>query len=77
MRLEGSFEVDQPADFVWAKIKDPNLMAGCIPGCQNVEQLDEKNFRADVLVTIGIIRASFNLNVEVTKEIENLSLIHI
>ena len=74
MRLEGSFEVDQPANFVWTKVKDPNLMAGCIPGCQNVEQLDEKNYRADVLVTIGIIRASFNLNIEVTKEIENLEL---
>ena len=66
MRLEGSFEIDQPRSLVWQRIKDPSLMAGCIPGCENIKQIDDYNYSATVAIKVGIISASFDLSVEVT-----------
>ena len=70
MRLEGCFEIDQPQSLVWQKITDHSLMAGCIPGCENIEQVNDKTYNATIAVSVGIIKARFDLTIEVTKEIE-------
>jgi len=74
MRIEGSFEIGLPRSLVWQRIKDPSLMAGCIPGCQNINQIDDRNYSATVAIKVGIISASFDLSVEVTREEEPSTL---
>jgi carbon monoxide dehydrogenase subunit G len=69
MRLEGSFVVAAPQAQVWTQITDAALMAGCIPGCEAIEVVDDKTYRARVKVEVGPIKARFNLLVEVTEEV--------
>lgn len=68
MRIEGSFIVAAPRERVFAEITNPALMAGCIPGCEAIEAVDGKTYRARILVEVGPIKARFNLVVEVTEE---------
>ncbi len=68
MKIEGDFEVEAPRAEVWDKIRDPQVMGACIPGCESVEQVDETSYRAQVSVKVGPIKARFNLLVEVLDE---------
>ena len=55
MRIEGSFIVAAPRERVFAEITNPALMAGCIPGCEAIEVIDPKTYRARILVEVGPI----------------------
>lgn len=68
MKIEGDFEVEAPRAEVWDKIRDPQIMGACIPGCESVEQVDDTSYRAQVSVKVGPIKARFNLLVEVLEE---------
>jgi carbon monoxide dehydrogenase subunit G len=68
MRIEGSFIVAAPRERVFAEITDPALMASCVPGCEAIEVVDPKTYRARVLIEVGPIKARFNLIVEVKSE---------
>ena len=68
MRVDGAFEIDVPRETLFRSITDPALMAACVPGCENIEQIDPTRYRAVVTVALGAIKARFNLVVEVTQE---------
>ena len=68
MRIEGRFTVAAPIERVFERITDAALMASCIPGCEAIEVVDAKTYRARILIEVGPIKARFNLVVEVTAE---------
>ncbi|ETX29287.1 CoxG family protein [Roseivivax isoporae] len=68
MKIEGEFEVEAPRSEVWDRIRDPQVMGACIPGCEAVEQVDDMAYRANISVKVGPIKARFNLLVEVLEE---------
>lgn len=68
MRIEGNFDVAASRDAVYRHITDPGLMARCVPGCESIEQVSPTGYRAKVTISVGGIKASFNLVVEVTRE---------
>jgi len=68
VRIEGNFDVAASRDAVYRHITDPGLMARCVPGCESIEQVSPTGYRAKVTISVGGIKASFNLVVEVTRE---------
>jgi carbon monoxide dehydrogenase subunit G len=68
VKIEDSFTIAAPLDRVWSVIRDPNKVAGCIPGCRSVEAIDDTHYRAVVQVALGPIKTTFNLLVEVLEE---------
>ena len=68
MKMAGSFVVPAPRAEVWEKIRDAALMASCIPGCRKIEMLSPNRYRAEVGITVGPVKAQFNLVVEISKE---------
>ncbi len=68
MRVDGAFEIDIPREAMFRLITDPALMAVCVPGCESIERIDPTTYRTVVKVALGVIKARFNLVVEVTKE---------
>ncbi len=68
MKIEDAFVVAAPVERVWAFITDPARMAPCIPGCEGIEVTGPRTYRAKVKIAVGPIKASFNLEVEVTEE---------
>lgn len=69
MLIEGSFIIAAPQQRVWEKITDAGLMAGCIPGCEAIEVVDARTYKARVKIAVGPISARFDLVVEVTEEV--------
>jgi uncharacterized protein len=74
MQLDGSFSVPAPRPQVWAAIRDPALMAACVPGCQSAERISDTVYRAVVTVKFGPISATFNLMLEIEDEVPPVSL---
>jgi carbon monoxide dehydrogenase subunit G len=68
MKVEGGFIVDAPIDRVWRAIRDPDVVAPCIPGCQSVESLGANSYKTSVRVALGPIATTFNATVEITDE---------
>lgn len=69
MKLEGRFSVAAPRPQVWEAIRDPAVMAPCVPGCESVERIDDASYRAVIAVSFGPITARFNLIVAIEEEI--------
>jgi uncharacterized protein len=70
MHVEDRFSVGAPKDMVWRAIRDPAVVAPCVPGCDGVEVISPTLYKALVRLQIGPIKAQFNIDVEITSEIE-------
>ena len=68
MKVEGSFVVDAPIERVWRAIRDPDIVAPCIPGCQAVESIGANSYKTSVRVALGPIATTFNATVEIIEE---------
>jgi hypothetical protein len=74
MQLDGSFVVCAPRLRVWEAIRDPALMAACVPGCQSAERITDTAYRAVVTVKFGPISATFNVVLDIENEVPPDSL---
>lgn len=76
VRFEGTTEIAAPRERVWAFVMDPHQVAGCGPGVESVEILDEERFRIKASVGIGFIKARFTVDTELfdVEEPERASL---
>ena len=68
MKIEGGFLVNAPVDRVWHLITSPDYVASCVPGCEKVEVTGPGSYKATVKLTIGPIRATFNVAVELLEQ---------
>jgi len=68
MRIEDHFTVAAPREIVWAAIIDPAVVAPCVPGCQGVAVVSPTLYKAKVRVQLGVIKADFNVDVEIVSE---------
>jgi carbon monoxide dehydrogenase subunit G len=63
IEIKQQFEVDAPADQVWAFVMDPHRVAPCMPGATLDEVIDDKNFRGSVRIKVGAVSAAYKGNV--------------
>ncbi len=68
MQLDGTFTIAASRLQVWEAIRDPGLMARCIPGCEAAEKISEDRYHALIGIKIGPISAKFNLVIDVEEE---------
>lgn len=53
LKIEKTFQVQEPVDKVWGFLSDPRKVATCVPGAQITEQVDEKTYRGAISVKVG------------------------
>jgi uncharacterized protein len=53
MQIEKTFQVKEPVEKVWAFLSDPRKVAGCVPGAQITERVDEKTYKGAISVKVG------------------------
>jgi uncharacterized protein len=53
LKIEKTFEVQEPVEKVWAFLSDPRKVATCVPGAQITEQVDEKTYKGAIKVKVG------------------------
>ncbi|MFN8521213.1 MAG: carbon monoxide dehydrogenase subunit G [Chloroflexota bacterium] len=68
MHFEGSVPIKADRTTVWAFVNDPTKVASCGPGVERVEVIDDSHFKVTAKVGIGIIRATFVVDVTRAEE---------
>ena len=53
IRIEKSFQIQEPLESVWAFLSDPRKVANCVPGAQMTEQIDERTYKGLIKVQVG------------------------
>lgn len=67
MDFEYGMDVAAPIDRVWELLLDPKVMAGCVPGTQDVEVISETEYLAVVKVKISFISAKFKIKTNIVE----------
>jgi uncharacterized protein len=66
-RFEERFTVEAPPDTVWAFLLDPKRLAPCIPGCEDIDIVDERTYRLRLTVKVGFLSTSQDVRVEIVE----------
>jgi uncharacterized protein len=53
IKIEKTFQVQEPLDRVWKFLSDPRKVAGCIPGAQITEATDDRTYKGLIKVQVG------------------------
>src|SRR6202008_1243488 len=60
MEMTSTRQVSAPRDAVWVALNDPNVLKGCIPGCESIEPDGENGFKIAMATRVGAVSAKFN-----------------
>ena len=53
------FQIEEPIDKVWNSLSNPNEIVTCVPGAAITETIDEKNYKGEVTMKFGPIKAQY------------------
>jgi uncharacterized protein len=67
MELKNEQHINLGQGDVWRALNDPEILKLCIPLCDSVEKISDREFRVSMVAAVGPVRAKFNVNVKYTK----------
>lgn len=67
MKFTGEFTVPAGREVVFARLQDHALLAECVDGVQEVEPLDERNYKVKLQTRLAYIRIGFTLDMSITE----------
>jgi carbon monoxide dehydrogenase subunit G len=73
MNIEGEHTFHGPRDAVWELVRDPNVLASCIPGAQSMEQVSENEYEGRMNVRVGPVAGVFAGRLVVSNEVRPAS----
>ncbi len=68
MDIRGEYRIASARERVWLALNDPAILEKCIPGCESLEQVSERELKAVVMAAVGPVKSRFNT----TLSLENL-----
>ena len=60
MIFDGKIDLDVPTGQAWDFLIDINKFSGCLPGIEEVKQIDDKTFEGVLAATVGPISGKFS-----------------
>ena len=69
MKVEGTKTFEAPQAKVWEVLNDPARMAKTMPGVQSFEVQDDKHWKANVVIPLGLGGLKMSINFEKTEEL--------
>ncbi len=64
MQLSADYHFAKPSQAVWDALMNPDVLAGCIPGCRRMEADGPNRYRATVDIRIGPVGGQYDAVVE-------------
>ena len=74
MNLSDSKVINADRATVYAALLEPEVLATCVPGCQEMSGSATEGFEATVVQKVGPVKATFKGSVELSEMVENESL---
>ena len=53
VRIEKTFQVNEPVEKVWNLLRDPRAVANLVPGAKITESIDDRTFKGAISVKLG------------------------
>jgi carbon monoxide dehydrogenase subunit G len=69
MKIEGQYKFDGPRELLWELVRDPDVLASCLPGTQSLRQVGEHEYEGEIGVRVGPITGTFEGRLSVTNEV--------
>ncbi|MPZ39537.1 MAG: carbon monoxide dehydrogenase [Rhizobiales bacterium] len=57
MTMSGEVQLPASRDTVWAKLNDPVVLKGCVPGCEQLDKTSDTEFQAVASIKVGPVKA--------------------
>ena len=73
MKIEGEYVFDGQREDLWKLVRDPEVLATCLPGSQNVQKVSDNEYKGEIKIRIGPISGAFAGQIFVTNEIPPVS----
>jgi len=54
------FQIEEPIAKVWASLSDPAEIVTCVPGAAITDKIDDKNYKGEVTMKFGPIKAQYD-----------------
>jgi uncharacterized protein len=67
VKIEKSFQVNEPVEKVWAFLSDPRQVVTCVPGAQLTGQTDERHYTGAIRVKVGPSVTDYKGEVEILR----------
>ncbi len=68
MHFDGKVEIEASREKVWSFLTDPNAVAKCAPGVEDMEiVIPDKSFKVVAAIGLGNLKVKFNADVEWTE----------
>jgi carbon monoxide dehydrogenase subunit G len=68
MRIEGEHVFKGSKEQVWELVRDPSVLAGILPGTQELEQLSDTEYAGSINLRIGPVAGNFTGKIVVREE---------
>jgi len=75
MKLEGTFMIRAPKDRVWDLFMDPEKLAACLPGCEEIRLIDPTKYEAVMTVKIQFMTIRFQATGELKETVDGRRLV--
>lgn len=69
MKIEGEYLFDGPREDLWKLVRDPEVLASCLPGTQSVQKVSDNEYAGELKVHVGPISGTFAGDLLVTNEV--------
>jgi carbon monoxide dehydrogenase subunit G len=74
MLIEETFSVKSPIQKLWDSLLDPAIVGPCIPGCEKVEPINDREYDSIIKAKVGFIAVRFKIRT-VIEEMDPLHFI--
>ena len=65
MRVQGSYTFDADIERVWSSMLSSEVLASCIPGCDEIRSTGENSYEIDLTVRVASVRGEYKGEVRV------------
>ena len=66
MDVSATYIFHAPRAHVWALLINPEIIAGCLPGCESMDALDKDTYKATLTVGVAAITGRYEGTVRMT-----------
>ena len=65
MKIQGAYHIEADPERVWQGLMSPELLARCIPGCQQLEQTGDGSYAVKLKAGIGAVSGTYTGTVRI------------
>ena len=69
MRVKGSYRFKADRERVWESLQDPDVLAGCIPGCEGFRPAGEDTYEVELKIGVGPIVGAYTGRISMSEKL--------